>query len=178
MLINGASGGVGILAVQMAAGIGAKVIGTASTEEGKELVKNAGALHAINHITENSLDEVLSLTNGKGPNVIIEFLANVNLENDLKILDYFGRVVVVGNRGTLEFNPRLMMSKEADVLGTALWNVKPEEYRESLQAVAAFLKSGSFKPIIGDELRLEEAKKAHELILTKKGRGKMVLTID
>lgn len=178
VLIHGASGGVGILAVQMATGIGASVIGTASTEEGKELVKNAGAVHAINHITESSFDDVLSITNGKGPDVIIEFLANVNLENDLKVIARNGRVVIVGNRGTLDFNPRLTMAKEADVLGTSLGNVKQEEYSESLQAVAAFLKSGLLKPIVGDELPLENARKAHELILTKTGRGKMVLVID
>ena len=177
VLIHGASGGVGTLAVQMASGIGAKVIGTASTSEGKELVKEAGALHAIDHLTDDSLDEVRALTNGKGPDVIIEFLANVNLENDLKVLASYGRIVVVGNRGTLEFNPRLTMKKEADIYGMNLFNAREDEYNESLQGVAAFLKIGLIKPVVGDRLPLSEAKKAHEQILTKKSRGKMILTI-
>lgn len=101
VLVHGASGGVGLLTVQMAKGFGATVIGTASTEEGKALVKASGAAHVLDHITEDSIQAILSLTNGKGPNVIIEFLANVNLETDLKVIVPYGRIVVVGSRGSL-----------------------------------------------------------------------------
>jgi NADPH:quinone reductase len=178
VLIHGASGGVGMLSVQMAKAIGALVIGTASTEEGKALVKASGAMHTLDHIREDSIDKILSLTNGRGPNVIIEFLANVNLENDLKMVAPYGRIVVIGNRGTLDFNPRLAMIKEADILGTALWNVPPDEYNESLHAVRAFLESGILHPEIGDELPLKDAVAAHDKILNKKAHGKMVLSID
>ena len=177
VLIHGASGGVGLLAVQMSKGIGAVVIGTAGTEQGKSLVRSSGADYAIDHITAESFDSILSVTNGRGPDVIIEFLANVNLENDLKIIAPFGRIVIVGNRGSIEVTPRLAMIKEADILGMALWNVPQKEYTESLHAVASFLKSGILRPIVGDELPLEEAKRAHEEILVKSGRGKMVLNI-
>ncbi|MEW9053865.1 MAG: NADPH:quinone reductase [Neobacillus sp.] len=177
VLIHGASGGVGLLAVQMAAGIGATVIGTASTEEGKSLVKAAGASYVLSHVKEDSFNELLSLTNGIGPDVIIESLANENLETDLKIIAPFGRIVIVGNRGSIEVTPRLAMIKEADILGMALWNAPPNEYHESLKGVAAFLKAGILKPIVGDEMPLSDAVKAHEQILSKKARGKMVLTI-
>jgi NADPH:quinone reductase len=178
VLIHGASGGVGLISVQMAKAIGAVVIGTASTQEGKSLVKASGATHVFDHIREESMDKVLSQTNGRRPNVIIEFLANVNLENDLKLVAPYGRIVVVGNRGTLDFNPRLAMIKEADILGTALWNVPTDEYNEGLHAVRAFLESGILKPEIGDELPLMDANEAHEKILNKKANGKMILTID
>jgi NADPH:quinone reductase len=177
VLVHGASGGVGLLVVQMAKAIGAKVIGTASTNEGKALVRASGADYILDHIKGGSIDKVLSLTNSKGPDVIIEFLANVNLETDLKMISKYGRVVVVGNRGSLEFNPRLIMSKEADVLGMTLWNSKGNEYNESLEAVSAFLQSGVLHPVVGDELPLKDANKSHEVILTKKGYGKMILTI-
>jgi len=178
VLIHGASGGVGLLAVQMARGIGATVIGTASTQEGKSLVKASGATHVLDHITEDSIDKIISLTNDKGPDVIIEFLANVNLETDLKMIGPYGRIVVVGNRGSLEINPRLAMIKEADILGMALWNATSPEYNESLHAVEAFLKSGIVHPEIGTELSLEDAAKAHAQILSKNAHGKMVLSID
>lgn len=178
VLIHGASGGVGLLAVQMAKGIGATVIGTASIEEGKSLVKASGATHVLEHITEGSIDKIISLTNGKGPEVIIEFLANMNLGTDLKMIAPYGRIVVVGNRGSLEINPRLAMMKEADILGMALWNASPDEYNASLHAVEAFLESGMLHPEVGDELTLEEAEKAHAQILNKKARGKMILSID
>ncbi|RXT07166.1 NADPH:quinone reductase [Ammoniphilus sp. CFH 90114] len=178
VLIHGASGGVGVLAVQMAKGIGATVIGTASTEDGFALVKASGATHVLHHITEDSMSAILSLTNDRGPDVIIEFLANVNLETDLKIIAPYGRIVVVGNRGSLEINPRLAMMKEADILGLALWNALPHEYKESLHAVEAFLESGILHPEIGVELPLEDAAKAHEQIVSQKAQGKIVLAID
>ncbi|OLS39946.1 NADPH:quinone reductase [Bacillus sp. MRMR6] len=178
VLIHGASGGVGLLAVQLAAGIGATVIGTASTKEGKALVEAAGATYVLNHIKENSFNEILYLTNGMGPDVIIESLANENLETDLKIIAPFGRIVIVGNRGSIEVNPRLAMIKEADILGMALWNAPAHEYKESLEGVASFLKAGMLKPIVGDELPLSDAEKAHEQILSKKAKGKMVLSIE
>lgn len=178
VLINGASGGVGLLAVQMAKGIGAAVIGTASTEQGKALVKASGAEYVMDHITENSINKIVSLANNKGPDVIVEFLANANLENDLKVIAPYGRIVVVGNRDSIEINPRLAMMKEADILGMALWNAKPCEYRESLYAVQAFLQSGTLHPEVGEELPLKDAARAHEQILSRKAKGKMILSID
>lgn len=178
VLIHGASGGVGLLAVQMAKGLGATVIGTASSEEGRSLVKASGALHVLDHITEASMDKIMSLTHERGPDVIIEFLANVNLETDLKIIAPYGRIVVVGNRGSIEINPRAAMMKEADILGLALWNALPDEYGESLHALEAFLQSGILHPEIGDILALEDAKKAHEQITNNKARGKIILSID
>jgi NADPH:quinone reductase len=178
ILIHGASGGVGLLAVQMAVGIGAKVIGTASTDEGKDLVKASGATHVSNHINEDSFDQILSWTNGKGPDVIIELLANANLENDMKLIAQFGRIVVVGNRGSIEINPRLAMIKESDILGMALWNAPSQEYKESLYGVAAFLKSGILHPKVGDVFTLRDADKAHEQILSNKAKGKMILNIN
>lgn len=178
VLIHGASGGVGSLAVQMAKGIGAIVIGTASSDDGKKFIVTSGADYAIDHVNENNKEEIMSITKNKGPDVIIEFLANINLETDLKIVAQYGRIVVVGNRGNIEINPRLAMIKEADILGLALWNVRPKEYNESLYAVEALLKSGLLKPKMGDVFNLENAKLAHEQIMSKKSPGKIVLSID
>lgn len=178
VLIHGASGGVGTLAVQMAAGIGARVIGTATTEEGKNVVKSAGAAHTMDHITENSIQDILDLTNGKGPDVIIEFLANKNLDIDLRMISKFGRIVVVGNRGRVEIDPRQTMMQESAILGMALWHVSQKEYAQSLCAVDAFLRSGILRPQIGDIMPLHTANMAHELILTKQSKGKMILDIE
>jgi NADPH:quinone reductase-like Zn-dependent oxidoreductase len=141
-------------------------------------VKASGAAHVLSHITEDSINEIISLTNNKGPDVIIEFLANVNLETDLKIIAPYGRIIVVGNRGSLEINPRLAMIKEANILGLALWNALPKEYDESLYAVEAFLQSGILHPEVGEEFALEDAEKAHLQIINKNAHGKMILSID
>ncbi len=162
----------------MAKGVGAKVIGTASTAEGKSLVNASGATYVLDHITEDSINKIASLTNGKGPDVIIEFLANVNLEIDLKVIAPYGRILIVGSRGSLEINPRLAMIKEVDILGLALWNALPEEYNESLHGVEAFLESGILHPEVGEILALEDAEKAHDQVINKKAYGKIILSID
>jgi len=80
----------------------------------------------------------------------------------------YGRIVVVGNRGSIELDPILAMIKEADMLGMAIFNVHPDEYKESLYAVSGFLQSGILHPEVGEVYPFEYATKAH---------GKMILTI-
>ncbi|MEH7159374.1 NADPH:quinone reductase [Neobacillus drentensis] len=177
VLIHGASGGVGILAIQLAKYVGAQVIGTAGTEENMELVRKYGADAVLNHNQADYLKAIPSITNGGGVDVIIEMLANVNLEDDLQLINKFGRLVVVGNRGSLDFNPRLIMAKEVDIFGMAVWNAPLDEYNESLIAVEAALINGGLQPFVGTIIPLEEAAKAHTQIVSSKSNGKMVLKI-
>lgn len=178
VLVHGASGGVGTITVQLARACGARVIGTAGTPDGLDLVRCMGAHSAVDHSKPNYLDQVLALTDGRGVDVIVEMLANVNLEKDFQALAKYGRIVIVGSRGSLEFTPRLAMMKEADVLGMAVWNTTQQEYVSALSAVAAALESGVLRPIVGRELPLEQAAQAHVDILKAKAQGKMVLAID
>jgi NADPH2:quinone reductase len=178
VLVHGASGGVGTITVQSARARGARVIGTAGTPDGLDLVRCMGAHSTVDHSKPNYLDQVLALTDGRGVDVIVEMLANVNLEKDFQALAKYGRIVIVGSRGSLEFTPRLAMMKEADVLGMAVWNTTQQEYVSALSAVAAALESGVLRPIVGRELPLEHAAQAHVDILKEKAQGKMVLAID
>jgi NADPH2:quinone reductase len=171
VLIHGASGGVGIPATQLARDAGATVIGTAGTSEGAELVRAAGAHHVLDHTAAGYRDELTDLA----PSVIIEMLADVNLADDLEVIATYGRIVVVGSRGTLEFTPRLTMRKEATIHGTALWNATPAESAAALAAVSAKLGSGTLRPVVGTELPLHDAAEAHRRILAPGARGKLVL---
>jgi NADPH2:quinone reductase len=110
--------------------------------------------------------------------VVVEMLADVNLEHDLGVLAVGGRVVVVGSRGRLEFTPRLTMIKEATVVGTALWNASEAETAAALAAVAAKLRSGALAPVVGEELPLHQAAAAHRRILESGARGKLILVTD
>jgi NADPH2:quinone reductase len=180
VLVHGASGGVGVLAVQWARAHGATVIGTAGTPEGRQTVAGAGAHAVLDHSVPDHLHEIAHLTSdrgGQGVDLVIEMLADVNLVADLDHLARYGRVVVVGSRGSLEFTPRLTMAAEADVRGMALWNARPEEWGESLRAVAAALESGVLRPVVGRELPLEQAAQAHRMVLERGAHGKLVLTI-
>ncbi len=178
VLVHGASGGVGLLAVQIAKATGAIVIGTAGSPEGKSLVQAAGASHVFDHITADTIDQVLSVTVGKGPDVIIEMLANDNLETDLRMIAKFGRIVIIGNRGSLDFNPRLAMVKEADILGMALFNMTPDAYKQCRDAVHSLLETKMIRPEVGISIPLQNAALAHTRIMGSKAHGKMVLSIE
>ena len=177
VLIHGASGGVGSLAVQMARASGAYVIGTTGKDEDFEFIKQLGAHTVYNHADPAHFEQILKLTGGKGVDVIMEALANVNLERDAEILAMFGRIVVVGNRGSIQFTPRLLMAKESSVLGMALWNTPPAEYAASIAAIGAFLESGVLRPFAGKEYALDQAAQAQTDVLGHGYRGKMVLKI-
>ncbi|MGI6204242.1 MAG: NADPH:quinone reductase [Anaerovoracaceae bacterium] len=176
-LIHGADGGVGSLAVQMAKAAGAKVIGASNTPEGKELILSLGAEATIDYLTEENKGELMKLTDGSGPDLIVEFLANKNLQTDLDVIAEYGRIVVVGNRGTIEINPRSAMAKEADIRAMALWNARGNEYVESLKALEKMMMDGSIHAQVGKVLNLEEAALAHDLIISQHIPGKMILKI-
>lgn len=177
VLIHGAAGGVGSAAVQLAAAAGAVVIGTASSPAGRELAARAGASHVLDHSDPEHMATLADITGGKGVNAIVEMLADKNLVTDLQALAMFGRVVVVGSRGALEFAPRLTMAKDTDVRGMALWNTPPSEWVAAAQGVADALASGGLKPIVGPTYPLAEAAAAQRDILEHRAAGKMVLQI-
>jgi NADPH2:quinone reductase len=175
VLIHGASGGVGVAAVQLANAAGLTVIGTAGTERGRKLVREQGAHHVLDHTAADYLSAVGRLTDGRGPNVIIENLANVNLQKDLDVVARYGRIVVIGNRGSLEFNPRGAMSKDAVIYGLALWNATPEEMSSIHAGLVAGLANGTLRPVVGRELPLKDAAVAHTAVMEPGAHGKIVL---
>jgi NADPH2:quinone reductase len=174
LFIHGASGAVGTAAIQLARARGLTVIGSAGSERGMELVRSQGA-YAVDHTGEGYLDTVRELTGGDGPDLVLEMLANVNLQNDLELAAMYGRIVVVGNRGTLEINPRTAMMKELDIMGMALWNCPQDELKSIHQSIIAGLENGSLEPVIGRELPLEEARQAHVAVLEPGAYGRIVL---
>ncbi|NP_001093446.1 quinone oxidoreductase isoform X1 [Danio rerio] len=178
VLIHGASGGVGIAACQIARAFGLKVLGTAGTPEGMKLVLNNGAHLAFNHREKDYLEKIKDTTNGLGVNVIIEMLSNVNLSNDLQLLDFGGRVIIVGSRGPIEINPRDTMMKESSVIGVALHFATKSETSECAAALYAGMEAGWLKPVIGPEYTLDKVAQAHEDIINSPGAsGKMILTM-
>lgn len=180
VFIHGASGGVGIAAVQLARAAGLQVIGTAGTEQGRRLVTEQGAHHALDHRASGYLEQVLKLTNGRGADVILEMLANVNLGKDLDVVAPGGRIVVIGNRGpnnqgTVEINPRAAMNRDAAIMGMTLVNVSPADMARIQAALGAGLENGTLRPVIGQEFPLADAAKAHHAVIETTAYGKIVL---
>jgi NADPH2:quinone reductase len=175
LLVRGASGGVGIAAVQLGRAAGLRVIGTAGTDEGKALVRDQGAHHVLDHDPDDLAEQLSALTGGRGVDVIVEMLANKNLAQDLRLLGRGGRVVVVGSRGTVEINPRDAMTRDAAILGVFLFNASPQDLASIHAALHAALESGCARPVIGQEIPLPDAQRAHEAVMQPGARGKIVL---
>lgn len=175
VLIHGASGGVGVAATQFAVAAGATVIGTAGSDQGVAVVKAQGAHHAVNHKTPGYLEQITALSAGRGPDVILEMLANVNLDHDLTVVAPGGRVVVIGNRGRVEIDARKIMMKDVSVFGLALWGIPPDEIRRAHTAIIAGLESGALNPVVGTEMPLRDAARAHQQVMEPGAKGKIVL---
>ncbi len=175
LLVHGASGGVGVAAVQLGRRAGLTVIGTAGTDKGLELVKASGAHFALNHHDTEFGLKLSQLTSGKGVQVILEMLANVNLGKDLTYLSKFGRVVVIGSRGPVEINPREIMMRDAAILGMTLFNASVEDLMEIHEDLGRGLAEGSLKPVVGKEIPLAEAPRSHAEVMASGAHGKIVL---
>jgi NADPH2:quinone reductase len=178
VLIHGATGGVGIAATQLARAAGMRVIGTGGTEKGRTLVIEQGAHHVLDHRAPGYLDQIQALTQGRGVDVVLEMLANMNLDMDLKVLAMGGRVVVIGSRGRIEIDPRDTMIRDASILGMLLFNAAQEEASSIHAALHAGLENETLRPVIGKEMPLAEAPRAHREIMEPGAYGKVVLIVD
>ncbi|KAM6948191.1 quinone oxidoreductase [Aplochiton taeniatus] len=178
VLVHGASGGVGVAACQLGRALGLKVLGTAGTTQGLELVLQNGAHHSFNHREEGYTSKIMEATGGEGVNVVVEMLSNINLSNDLQMLANGGRITVVGSRGPVEINPRDTMAKESSIVGVALFCASAEEKRECASLLFAGMDAGWLRPSVGPQYPLNMAAQAHHDIIHCSGAaGKMVLTM-
>ena len=174
VLVHGASGGTGSAAVQLAHAAGLKVIGTAGTREGLELVKSNGADVCIDHSTDHR-QAILDASNGKGVDVILEMLANVNLELDLELIAPGGRIIIIGSRGKVEITPRHLMLRDASVIGMLLWNTPDKEFEDAKAAIHDLFVRSLIHPVVRREIPLASAPEAHRLVMERGAHGKIVL---
>ncbi len=180
VLVHAAAGGVGTLAVQLANLFGAgKVIGTASTEEKRQMATELGAHHTVDYTKEGWEQEVLDLTDGKGADVILEMAGGEVFKKSFKCLAPFGRMVVYGAASgeRTSFYPSYLMGRNQSVIGFFLPQMmaKRELYQQSLVELLGFLGKGQLKLTIGGTYRLEEAAHVHEILQGRKTAGKLVL---
>jgi len=175
VLVHGASGAVGTAAVQLARADGLRVFGTAGSDQGLKLAREQGAHEVFDHRAPDHFEEVMKATGGRGVDIIVEMLANVNLGKDLKILAKRGRVVIIGSRGPVEINPRDTMQRDADIRGMILPNTPLVEMASIHAGLVAGLENGTLRPVIGKEFALAEAAEAHRAVMKPGALGKIVL---
>jgi NADPH:quinone reductase len=177
VLVHGATGGVGIASVELARARGLRVIGSGGTEAGLAKVREHGADVVVNHRAPDYTEEIMRATNGRGVDVIVEMAAHLNLDRDLTLLARGGRVVVVGNRGRVEIDARQAMGRDAAILGMTLFNVSDDDLAEIHSAITAGLANGTLNPVVGKEMPLADAARAHEAVMEPGALGKIVLTV-
>jgi len=175
VLVHGASGGVGIAAVQLAKAHGLKVLGTASTEKGRLLILNEGALHVFDHNQHKYFEKMFEANGRRGVDLILEMAAQRNLAMDLTFLAPRGRVVVIGSRGRIEIDPRDTMSRDADIRGMVLFNTPAAEMAQIHAALLTGLENGSLRPVIAQEFPLARAPYAHGAAMDPGAAGKIVI---
>jgi len=175
VLVHGATGGVGIAAVELAHARGIRVIGTGGTDAGIAAAREHGADLVVNHRSPSYTDEIMRATNGRGVDVVVEMAAHVNLDRDLSLLAKHGRVVVVGNRGRTEIDARQAMGRNAAILGMTLFNATESDLAEIHAALIAGLTNGTLSPLIGREMPLADAARAHTAVMEPGALGKTVL---
>jgi len=175
ILIHGATGGVGSAAVQIALAAGLRVFATGGSEEGRALLQREGVHAVFDHHAADYMQQILEATDGRGVNLILELLANVNLGKDLPMLATGGRVIVVGSRGPVEINPRDLMSRNADIRGVMLTALPPAIVAETHRALGESLERGTLRPVVARTYPLVEAPQAHAAVMSPGAIGKIVL---
>lgn len=175
VLVHGASGGVGTAAVQIARAAGMSIIGTAGSERGRALVREQGAHHVMDHSRQGYVQQILDVTGGRGVDVILEMLANVNLATDLTLVAIKGTVVVIGSRGPVQIDSREAMARDARIVGMLLFNATDGEMTRVHAALYAGLDNKTLRPVVGPTFPLAQAPKAHELIMQRGAFGKIIL---
>lgn len=175
VLIHGASGGVGIASTQIARTMGLTIFGTGGTDAGRRLVAEQGAHQVFDHRDPTYLEQILKATDGRGVDIILEMLANVNLAKDLPLLAKSGRVIVIGSRGNVEITPRELMKRDADIRAMTLFNASESELFSIHAGLQVGLENGTLRPVVGREMSLADAAKAHVAVLEPGAYGKIVL---
>lgn len=163
--------------LQFAKSRGLTVIGSAGTSEGIELIEQQGADFTVNHREDGYMNRVLEFTKGRGVDVVVEMLANVNLGNDLPCLAKGGRVAVIGSRGPVQIDARELMTRRASILGVFMGNATTDEVSEINDALQAGLLAGYLKPIVYLVFPFDQVSESHVQVINPSAgaRGKIVV---
>ncbi|MCQ1957720.1 NAD(P)H-quinone oxidoreductase [Arthrobacter sp. zg-Y826] len=183
VLIHGATGGIGTMAIQMVAAFGAVPMVTAGSAEKLELAESLGAKVLINYKEQDFVEAVRVATDGHGADVILDVVGAKYLQRNLDALAVAGRLVIIGLQGgtKAELNLNQLMTKRAAVIGTTLRGRPVEEKAAIMSAVGEYvwplLVSGQIRPLVDRTFPLGEAASAHEYFDSGQHAGKILLTV-
>lgn len=181
LLVLGASGGVGLAAVEIGKAMGATVIAAASSDEKLRVAKDAGADHLVNYSTESLKDRVKELTGGKGVDVVYDPVGGDLLEEAVRATAWEGRVLVVGfASGTIPKVPaNLLLLKGSAMVGVFFGTFRdrdPEANRRNFAELFQWYEEGKLRPLVSQTMDLSEVVKAFNVLTSRSAIGKIVLT--
>ncbi|MER6134087.1 quinone oxidoreductase [Streptomyces sp. NPDC001815] len=180
VLIHAAAGGVGLLLVQWARHLGARVIGTVSTEEKAEVVRQAGAHDVILYTERDFAEETLRLTAGHGADLIIDGVGASTFQGNLRAAALRGHIVVFGAAsGPADpISPNMLMERSLSLSGGDLWHFMEtrDDMLSRANAVIEGIENGWLKPRICRVLPLADAAEAHRLLGERQTIGKVLLS--
>lgn len=180
VLVHGAAGGIGTACVQVAAGLGARVLGVVSSHAKADVARAAGADEVIPSAGDWGAT-VRELTDGRGVDVIIDPVGGDRFDHSMRCLAPEGRLVVLGfTEGRIpSVQANRILFRNVDIVGAA-WGaflaVEPQLFTQTQQALDAMIERGAVKPIVGATFPLERAADALRLLESREATGKVVIT--
>jgi len=179
-LVHAAAGGVGLLLVQMAHNIGARVIGTVSTEEKAQLAREAGADEIILYTKSDFEAETKRLTGGKGVDVVYDSVGKTTFEKGLNVLRPRGMMVLFGgSSGAVPPFDLIQLSQKGSLFVTrptlGHYTITRHELVARAEAVFAMIATGKLKLRVEHIYKLEHAQQAHRDLEGRKTTGKILL---
>jgi len=179
ILIHGAAGGVGHVAIQLAKWAGAKVYTTASTPEKLQIAKDLGADVAINYKETSVQEYVDRYTNGKGFKYIFDTVGGVNLDRSFQAASLQGTVVTVAARSTHDLTPLHSKGLSLHVVFMLLHILNEDQRSQNgdrLKKITAIVEDGRLQPLIDQQrYTFDEVTEAHQYLESNKAVGKIVL---
>ena len=183
VLVLGASGGVGLTAVELAKRMGAKVIAAASSREKLALCQQFGADEVIHYQEENLKDRIKELTNGKGVDVIFDPVGGSFSEAALRAIAWKGRHLILGfaNGEIPKIPVNLTLLKGASIVGVfwgAFAQKEPQKSLANIHQLLTWFSEGKINPHIDKTYSLQDAPKALGDMMDRKVKGKIVIDMD
>ena len=183
LLVQGGSSGIGVTAIQMATALGHRVFATAGTDDKCRACESLGAERGINYRSEDFVEVVKSLTEGKGANVILDMVAGSYVNREIQCLADDGRLVIIallgGAKGEVNFSE--ILRRRLTVTGSTL-RPRPVAFKQDIanklrERIWPLLESRKIQPVICKTFLLEQAADAHALMESSAHVGKIMLQV-
>lgn len=183
LLVHGASGGVGLSAVEIGAALGARIIATGGDDEKLRVAGERGAEHLVNYRTDSFKDRVKEMTGDNGADVIYDPVGGDVMVQSLRCINWEGRLLVIGfASGTIpELPANLILLKSCQVVGV-FWGAYamrwPERSKEDFDQLFRWWDEGKIAPHVSHTLPLESTADALHAMINREVVGKAVITVD